>query len=162
MPSRSADLQRFKAAQASAAGGFASALAELKAGAKRGHWIWYVFPQLEGLGRSPMSQKYAIRDLDEAITYASDPELLPRLLEITTVVASHLQRGADLTVIIGGQVDAVKLVSCMTLFERAAEDLAQRDGRESHRALATVAKQILSLAEVQGHPRCQHTLQRLG
>ena len=159
--SRSADLTRFKAAQASAVGGFAAALSELKAGAKRGHWIWYVFPQLAGLGHSHMSRKFAIRDLDEARAYVNDPVLLGRLLEIGTVVAAWLNQGVDLTTLMGAQVDALKLVSSMTLFERVADRFDQGEGHDSHRALASVAKQILAAAEAQGYPRCKHTLHLL-
>jgi uncharacterized protein (DUF1810 family) len=159
--SRSADLARFKAAQGSAAGGFAAAMAELKAGTKRGHWIWYVFPQLAGLGRSQMSRKFALRDLDEARAYASDPVLLGRLLEISTVVGSRLTEGVDLTTLMGAQLDALKLVSSLTLFERVVDRLGEGAGNESHRALASVAKRILAAAEAQGYPRCKQTLHLL-
>ena len=74
------DLQRFRAAQEQG-GAYASALAELRAGRKRGHWIWFVFPQLDGLGSSPMARRYAIRSLDEARAYLADDVLGPRLHE---------------------------------------------------------------------------------
>jgi uncharacterized protein (DUF1810 family) len=147
-------LARFRLAQDSPGDGYASALAELRAGAKRGHWIWYVFPQVGGLGQSHMSRTFAIGDRDEAIAYARDPQLLARLLEISAVVAAQLRKGVALTSLMGGHTDTLKLVSSLTLFEWVAET----EGDESHRALATVAKQILSEAEKQGHPRCRHTL----
>jgi uncharacterized protein (DUF1810 family) len=137
--------------------GFASALAELRAGAKRGHWIWYVFPQLAGLGHSTTSRKFAISDPDEARAYLSDPELLARLLDISAVVAARLGEGVALTTLMAGRTDALKLVSSLTLFEWVA-NLPGGEGRESHRALATVTRQILSRAEQQGFPRCRHTL----
>jgi hypothetical protein len=105
-----------------------------------------------------MSRKFAISDRDEATAYASDPELLARLLDITAVVAARMREGVALTSLMGGRTDAFKLVSSLTLFEWVAENLHAREGRESHRALATVAKRILSEAEAQGYPRCQHTL----
>ncbi len=72
------DLQRFRAAQEQG-GAYATALAELRAGRKRSHWIWFVFPQLDGLGSSPMARRYAIRSLDEARAYLADDVLGPRL-----------------------------------------------------------------------------------
>jgi uncharacterized protein (DUF1810 family) len=147
-------------AQDGAVGGFASALAELEAGAKRGHWIWYVFPQLAGLGHSHMSRTFALRDPGEAIAYARDSELRARLLAISAVVAARLREGIALTTLMGGQIDALKLVSSLTLFEWAGNKLLAGDG-ESQGDLAKVATEILSAAEVQGYPRCQHTLREL-
>ena len=84
------DLARFVDAQSG--GEYEAALAEMKAGRKQSHWIWYVFPQIAGLGMSHMSQLYAIRDRDEAVAYLRHPVLSARLLEITTAVAEHVQR----------------------------------------------------------------------
>jgi uncharacterized protein (DUF1810 family) len=147
------DLARFEEAQAGPGGGHAAALAELAAGAKRGHWIWYVFPQLAGLGQSHMSRRYAIRDLDEAVAYLADPVLAARLVEISAVVAAQLRRGVRLAALMGSDLDAAKLVSSLTLFERAAAP---------DHALATLATEILDAAEAQGHPRCRFTRERLG
>jgi uncharacterized protein (DUF1810 family) len=156
-PMPASALGRFKSAQDSPAAGFASALSELAAGRKEGHWIWYVFPQVRGLGQSQMSHDFAISDGKEATAYASDPELLARLLEISAVVAARLREGVALTTLMGGRTDALKLVSSMTLFEWVAAKLYMA-GSLAHRALATVANEILSEAEAQGYPRCQHTL----
>jgi uncharacterized protein (DUF1810 family) len=110
-------LQRFVDAQEDAAI-YARALGELRDGEKRGHWIWFVFPQIAGLGSSPISQAYAIGSLDEARAYLAHPVLGPRLHECA---AALLAADPSLTVerILGG-IDALKLRSSMTLFARAA------------------------------------------
>jgi uncharacterized protein (DUF1810 family) len=109
------DLTRFVAAQA---GTYEAALSELQHGRKRGHWMWFVFPQLAGLGHSAMAQRYGIGSLSEARAYLAHPVLGPRLREVSSVVAS-LPAGPGA---IFGSVDAMKLRSSMTLFLRAAPD----------------------------------------
>ena len=111
-----AALQRFLDAQ-DAGGTYPRALAELRAGRKRSHWMWFVLPQLAGLGRSETSRRYALRDLDEARAYAAHPVLGARLRECAAALAA-LPGGDPVAVL--GDVDAVKLHSCMTLFARAA------------------------------------------
>ena len=113
------DLVRFTAAQDSG-GTYRRALAELRAGRKVSHWMWFVFPQIAGLGRSAMAQAYAISSLDEARAYLADPVLGPRLLECAEAVLEHPDRSAEQ--IMGG-IDALKLRSSMTLF--GAADPAQ-------------------------------------
>lgn len=110
-------LQRFVDAQEDAAI-YARALAELRAGRKQSHWIWFVFPQIAGLGSSPMSQAYAIRSLDEARAYLCHPLLGPRLHESTEALLDA-EPGATAESILGG-IDAIKVRSSMTLFSRAA------------------------------------------
>ena len=110
------DLDRFVIAQE---GTYSGALAELRAGHKTGHWIWFVFPQLAGLGRSALSVHYAIGSLDEARAYAGHPVLGPRLRECAAAMLETSGRSAE--DILGG-IDAVKLRSSMTLFHRAAPD----------------------------------------
>ncbi|HEY2055673.1 MAG TPA: DUF1810 domain-containing protein [Solirubrobacterales bacterium] len=112
-------LQRFVAAQEDAAI-YARALAELQAGRKQGHWIWFVFPQIAGLGSSPMSQAYAIRSLAEARAYLDHPLLGPRLRESTEALLAA-EPGASAATILGG-IDAIKVRSSMTLFHRAAPE----------------------------------------
>jgi uncharacterized protein (DUF1810 family) len=112
-------LQRFVDAQEDAAI-YARALAELRAGRKRGHWIWFVFPQIAGLGMSPMSQAYAIGSLDEARAYLGHPLLGPRLRESTEALLAA-EPGASAEAILGG-IDAIKVRSSMTLFHRAAPE----------------------------------------
>lgn len=112
-------LQRFVDAQEDAAI-YARALSELRNGRKQGHWIWFVFPQIAGLGRSPLSQAYAIRSLEEARAYLEHPLLGPRLRESTeALLASDPKTSAE--AILGG-IDAIKVRSSMTLFHRAAPE----------------------------------------
>ncbi|WP_091949435.1 DUF1810 domain-containing protein [Trujillonella endophytica] len=108
------DLQRFVDAQA---GTYVEALAELRAGAKRSHWMWFVLPQVAGLGRSDMAQRYAISGLDEARAYLAHPVLGPRLVETARVLTGLTGRTAEQ---VFGPVDAAKLRSSMTLFAAAA------------------------------------------
>ncbi len=117
-------LQRFVDAQEQAAT-YDRALAELRAGRKTSHWMWFVFPQIAGLGQSAMSRSYAISSLAEARAYLDHPVLGPRLLECTRALVE--QAGASAEEILGA-VDAIKLRSSMTLFARAApgEPLFQR------------------------------------
>ena len=110
------DLQRFVAAQ-DAGGTYDRAVAELRAGRKASHWMWFVFPQIAGLGLSPTSQKYAIASLDEAQAYLAHPVLGPRLTECAAILAGLPARSAAQ---IFGDLDAQKLRSSITLFTRAA------------------------------------------
>jgi uncharacterized protein (DUF1810 family) len=112
------DLERFVAAQ-DAGGTYPRAVAELRAGRKTSHWMWFVFPQIAGLGRSPVSQAFAISSLEEARAYLAHPVLGPRLIECATIVAQTPGRTAEQ---IFGGIDALKLRSSVTLFLRAAPD----------------------------------------
>jgi uncharacterized protein (DUF1810 family) len=112
-----ADLKRFVVAQ-DAHNTYNNALAELRAGRKTSHWMWFVFPQLAGLGRSPTAQRYAIADLDEARAYLAHPVLGPRLFEASNAILG--QAGSLSAFDVLGGIDAVKLRSSMTLFVRAA------------------------------------------
>jgi uncharacterized protein (DUF1810 family) len=96
------------------------ALAELRSGRKRSHWIWFVLPQLAGLGRSAMAQRYGIADLAEARAYLADPLLRQRLGVVITVINEQLsQPGQNLEQLMGSGLDAAKTISCLTLFEAA-------------------------------------------
>jgi uncharacterized protein (DUF1810 family) len=106
-------LDRFVAAQA---GSYDTALTELTAGHKRSHWMWYVFPQIAGLGRSPTAIFYAIADLDEARAYLAHPLLGPRYVASAAALLPHAGRSAEA---IMGAVDALKLRSSLTLFDVA-------------------------------------------
>ncbi|WP_283638335.1 DUF1810 domain-containing protein [Marinovum algicola] len=106
-------LSRFIAAQD---GVWEQALGELQAGRKRSHWMWFIFPQLASLGRSAKAQRYGLADLAEARAYAAHAVLGPRLREAGAAVLAHRGRAAE--EILGG-IDALKLRSCATLFERA-------------------------------------------
>jgi len=108
-------LQRFVDAQD---GVFETALAELRAGAKRSHWMWFVFPQLAGLGHSPTARFYAIRSLAEARAYLDHPLLGTRLTQCVEAILPHAgHRSAEAIL---GSVDALKLRSSLTLFELVA------------------------------------------
>ena len=110
------DLARFVDAQAA---DYARALSELRAGEKRSHWMWYVFPQLDGLGHSAMSRRYSIKSAAEARAYLEHPVLGPRLRECFTVVNDIVGRSANQ---IFGSPDDLKLRSCATLFESVSNE----------------------------------------
>jgi uncharacterized protein (DUF1810 family) len=95
---------------------YQTALSEIRSGRKRSHWMWYIFPQITGLGSSPMAVKYAIRDLDEAKAYLDDPILGSRLKEISQALLD-LRNTSALNIF--GYPDNLKLRSCMTLFSAA-------------------------------------------
>ncbi|SFS65206.1 DUF1810 domain-containing protein [Methylobacterium sp. yr668] len=132
------DLGRFVAAQE---GVYGRALAELQAGDKRSHWMWFIFPQIAGLGASPMAQRYAIGSLAEAQAYAAHPVLGARLRACTAAVNAVAGRSAHA---IFGSPDDLKFRSSMTLFARAvpkepifADALARYfDGAPDPRTLA--------------------------
>ncbi|GAA4104175.1 DUF1810 domain-containing protein [Mucilaginibacter panaciglaebae] len=104
------DLQRFINAQEH---DYANALAEIKSGRKRNHWMWYIFPQIQGLGFSEMSKRYAIKNLDEAEAYIKHPLLGQRLIEICTALLDLKSNNAYEVL---GTPDDMKLRSSMTLF----------------------------------------------
>lgn len=170
-----ASLDRYRAAQAADHGpGHAEALRQIRSGAKTSHWIWYVLPQLTGLGRSATSRRYAIADLKEAQSYLADPVLGPRLAEITAAIAERLRAGQLMEDLMGG-LDARKTVSSLTLFERAASQPASGgdgnrrpdgagslpSGRPWIPEFLDAATTALELATAQGLPRCAVTLARL-
>ena len=109
------NLDRFLYAQY---GVYADVLAEIRSGRKRSHWMWFIFPQLDGLAFSSTSRFYAIKSLVEAAAYLEHPELGPRLLECTDAVLSQRGRSASQ---VFGHPDDLKLISCMTLFASASE-----------------------------------------
>jgi uncharacterized protein (DUF1810 family) len=109
-------LDRFLEAQASV---YAQALGELRAGQKQSHWMWFIFPQIAGLGQSATSRAYAIQSMAEARAYLAHPVLGARLRECCQAVMNLRGKGAD---DIFGSVDAMKLRSCLTLFTEADHD----------------------------------------
>ena len=137
------NLERFLRAQAP---DYDRVLSELRAGRKGSHWMWYIFPQLEGLGRSSMSQRYSIKSAAEAVAYLNHPILGPRLRECVTAVNSAMGHSAHE---IFGTPDDLKLHSSVTLFAHVSEDavfkeLLQKyfDGQPDDKTL-----QILRTAE---------------
>lgn len=110
-------LDRFVVAQDE--GSYRAALAELRAGRKTSHWMWFIFPQVAGLGRSAAARHFAISSLDEAQAYLRHPVLGPRLRECVQLLAALDGKSADQIL---GSVDAMKLRSSLTLFMAAAPD----------------------------------------
>jgi len=111
------DLERFRDMQRRH---YPRALSEIRNGRKESHWIWYIFPQLRALGMSSNAVYYGIEGLEEARAYMADPYLSGNLLEITGALLVH--RDERLEDLMGSRIDAVKLRSCMTLFEQASDD----------------------------------------
>ena len=117
------------------------ALEELKAGRKRSHWIWFVLPQLQGLGRSAMAQRYGIDGMAEAQAYLAEPLLRQRLEEVIRLISEQLEQpGQSLEHLMGGELDATKTTSCLTLFAAAglnsAEALLNQLGRRCSKTQA--------------------------
>jgi uncharacterized protein (DUF1810 family) len=110
------DLDRFIDAQA---GSYDTALEEIRGGAKRSHWMWYIFPQIAGLGHSALAQRYAIADRAEAEAYLAHPVLGDRLREITQALQALLRANAEQ---VFGSIDAMKLRSSLTLFACVYQD----------------------------------------
>jgi len=149
------DLQRFKHAQDD---DYGAALAELQQGQKRTHWIWYVFPQLRGLGSSPAAVRYGLEGAAEAEAYLRDRLLRDRLVEAAEAVHHHVcDRGAQIDAVMGSHIDALKLVSSLTLFEQ----LAARVDEPGVERLRAVAAEILDAAAAQGYHRCRYTLAKI-
>ena len=115
-----ADLLRFANAQAPV---YSQVVKELTAGCKRTHWMWFIFPQLRGLGHSAMAQHYAIFNLDQAVRYLADPILGSRLRQHVRLMMAHKGKSA---LEILGSPDDLKFRSCLTLFGRAASDSSDR------------------------------------
>jgi uncharacterized protein (DUF1810 family) len=157
------DLDRFRAAQDAARDGFTTALGELRAGRKTSHWIWYVFPQLAGLGHSSIAVYYGLEGAEEAAEYLRDPVLGERLAAAAAVVRAHLAKHPPLRLseLMGSQIDALKLISCMTLFQHAAKELHGADPQPRFAAMAEHADAILAAAAAQGYERCAYTLECL-
>ena len=132
------DLSRFHKAQQ---GSYETALAEIRSGRKRSHWIWYIFPQIQGLGFSSTAQYYAIENLEEAKAYLADPVLRERLLEISNALLAL--DSCDPSEVMG-YPDDLKLRSSMTLFSLAEpgctvfRDVLDKfyDGQEDSRTIA--------------------------
>ena len=138
------DLSRFRAAQDAV---WPAVAGELRDGRKQTHWMWFVFPQVAGLGHSAMARRYAIQDAAEARAYLADPVLGQRLRDGVTLLLAHA--GRDIRMILGTP-DDLKLRSCLTLFEAVAAN-------EADRALFASA-----LATFHHDTRCDRTLAALG
>lgn len=157
------DLDRFRSAHARSVDGFNTALEELQAGRKRSHWIWYIFPQLAGLGRSAMAVRYGLQGVAEAMEYLRDAMLRGRLLVLTNALVTRLQgRPAPaLAELMGSEIDALKLVSSLTLFREVARRLSKVEPLPDYAEIAANADAILSIAAEQGFAECATTLREL-
>jgi uncharacterized protein (DUF1810 family) len=148
------NVQRFLDAQAGI--GFTpyeTAFAEMRAGHKQTHWIWYVFPQIQ-LGTSALSEHFAIKSHDEAKAYLTNETLRSRYLEISTEVLHRLEEGVNPTFLMGGSTDRGKLISSLTLFEWASNTL-NLDG------VQMVTTAVLERIESEPHTRCDSTVKWL-
>lgn len=154
------DLQHFVDAQ-DRGQSFARALSELRAGRKRTHWIWWVFPQLAALGRSGNARFYGIADAAGAADYLRHPVLGARYLEALRAVHHHVvARAADLENLMGSYIDALKLVSSLTLFAHvAANDAADAPDSAAIHQLAT---ELLDAVRQRGWSPCRETLRAIG
>jgi uncharacterized protein (DUF1810 family) len=152
------NLYRFRDAQDSS---FGAALRELRAGRKTSHWIWYVFPQLAALGRSDRAIYYGLAGPEEAADYLRDHVLCARLVEAAAVVRNHLAgteaQPIRLEQLMGSRIDALKLVSCMTLFRHVARALHAVDPQPQFATMAAHADAILAAATAQGYRPCAFT-----
>ncbi len=152
-------LERFPQAQASRSAGYDTALTEIRRGRKTSHWIWYIFPQIAGLGHSSNTRTYALRDLAEACAYLRDPLLRARYKEIAGAVNEQLVGGSALDDLMGSSIDALKLVSSLTLFHAAARSLVNED--PTFEVLVQRCDSILGQTAAQGYPPCPQTLERI-
>ena len=152
------ELSRFHTAQADPHAGFEAALRELRAGRKRGHWIWYIFPQLAGLGSSPMAAAFGLRGVEEARAYLDDPLLRARLVAVVAAVADHLRREPQprLDQIMGSAIDARKVVSSLTLFRDVASRVSERVP-DDYAKLTADADTIVAAAAAEGLGECEFT-----
>jgi uncharacterized protein (DUF1810 family) len=145
------DLERFTKAQDHQP--WTTAVHELRNGAKRSHWIWWVFPQLASLGTSPQAQRFGLDGLDEAVAYLGDDVLVVRLVACFDALLGNRPR--SVVAVMGGDtgwdVDTLKLVSCATLFREASARALREDVRARCDAL-------LAWAFDEGYPRCGATL----
>lgn len=154
-------LSRFLQAQSDPDTGYAAALEEIRTTGKRGHWIWYILPQLAGLGSSFDARRFAIADPAEAAAYLDHPILGARLIEISEAIAGRVRTGTRLADLMNAKIDVLKLVSSLTLFRSVAERVPEAELTETARGMIRVSTEILAAAEAQGFPACAFTLARL-
>jgi uncharacterized protein (DUF1810 family) len=134
------------------------ALGEINTGRKRSHWMWYIFPQLAGLGFSPTSVRYAIADRDEAEAFLTDSRLGPAYGRLVDAVWHQVVGNGTSVRALFGSPDDEKLVSSLTLFATVAADL---EASPELTRLVTRANEVLAAADAQGLPRCATTVATL-
>ena len=156
-----ANIDRFLTAQ-NRGRSFLNAKLEIDNGRKKSHWIWYIFPQIDGMGRSGMAEKYAIANLSEACEYLSNSSLLRRYQDILISVNDKLTDHVDVVQLMGSHIDALKLTSSLTLFEAAAQYLSQTKPQQNEfQQFAILCSNTLNLLTNQGFPKCEYTLSKL-
>lgn len=148
------NLMRFHKAQEKY---YNQAFEEIKTGKKTGHWIWYIFPQIKGLGKSSNSSEYAISDFNEACDYLNDPKLFTRYVTMIKLVESQLK--IPIKTLMGSDTDAKKFASSLTLFQSAATYLSfqSNDTSQELKDLERCCIKILDAIAEQGYPRCHTT-----
>jgi uncharacterized protein (DUF1810 family) len=157
-----AELDRFKTAQSSPHTGFDVALQEIRRGGKTRHWIWWIFPQLQGLGSSGTSEAFGIEDDREAAAFLRDSELRLRLEAMTRAVGEQLGRGrVSLRSLMGSDIDAKKLVSSLTLFGHVARRLRDSGDGEGLNGFIDAIDDVMRHAGRQGYPPCVYTMRQL-
>ena len=119
--------------------------------------MWWVFPQLDGLGTSPLATEYALEDDDEALCFLADPMLLGNLVEVTEAVVVALDQGQSPEALMGGQTDVRKLVSSLTLFALVCDP-----EQPTQQHLRTLCQQALTALDAHGFPQCRYTRDALG
>lgn len=151
------NINRFISAQASRPS-YQDALQEISNGRKTSHWIWYIFPQLAGFGSSKADKTYGIADLNEACEYLQEPSLVKNYLTITGKVLESLNKEISIEELMDTPIDVKKLLSSLTLFQKAAEKLLASDPlNQDLNLLKSYCEKIFAL----GYPQCQLTLQKL-
>ena len=160
-PPRTFDLDRFVKAQEGHPG-YSEAMSELRAGAKRSHWIWYIFPQLRGLGTSPMAVRYGLDGVEEATAYLRHRPWVLGWRSPQSWLRTKSSAGVPLEVLMGSEIDARKLVSSMTLFAHVARAEWAHRPFPAIGVLANGAEEILHAAVAQGYPRCAFTEEQIG
>ncbi|HAU1193015.1 TPA: DUF1810 family protein [Legionella pneumophila] len=151
-------LDRFHNAQNSNTYGYDHAFREIQEGKKSSHWIWYIFPQLENLGKSPSAKLYGIKDFSEACDYLKDPELFKRYFELIKLTEEKL-KNIPLSHLMGGFPDDRKFISSLTLFQAAANylSLKETDSQNKYHELYETCNRIFKQIARQGYSPCHQT-----
>ncbi|HAZ7574373.1 DUF1810 domain-containing protein [Legionella sp. PATHC032] len=151
-------LDRFHNAQNSNTYGYDQAFIEIQAGRKRSHWIWYIFPQLENLGKSPSAKLYGIKDFNEACDYLKDPVLFKRYFELIKLIEEKL-KSIPLSDLMSGFPDDRKFISSLTLFQAASYYLNSKETgyQNKYHPLYEMCNRVFKQISRQGYSPCQQT-----
>lgn len=151
-------LDRYHKAQNDNTYGYAHAFSEIQEGRKRSHWIWYIFPQLEILGKSPSAKLYGIKDFNEACDYLKDPVLFKRYFELIKLTEEKL-KSIPLSHLMGGFPDDRKFISSLTLFQATSNYLnsKEKDSQNKYHELYETCNRVFKQIARQGYSPCQQT-----